>query len=128
MNSWQRAMASSPSIAATSVRAAMNMSPSRRVSSAALTFASICSTGMTCLPGDNRSGSEHLVADEQAGDARRLEGAHHLPHVVDTAKAGVGIDVDGQLDRCADARIVVGIVAHVGLAHVRLRQHAADRA
>ena len=40
---------------------------------------------------------EHLVADEQAGDARRLEGAHHLPHVVDAAEAGVGIDIDRDL-------------------------------
>ena len=70
---------------------------------------------------------KHLVADEQAGDARRLEGAHHLPHIVDAAEAGVGIDVDRHLDRGADARVVVGIVAHVGLAHVGLRQHAADR-
>ena len=70
---------------------------------------------------------KHLVADEQAGDARRLERAHHLPHIVDAAEAGVGVDIDRDFDRGADARVVVGIVAHVGLAHVGLRQHAADR-
>ena len=43
------------------------------------------------------------------------------------AEAGVAIDIDRDLDRGADARIVVGIVAHVGLAGVGLRQQAADR-
>ncbi len=62
-----------------------------------------------------------------AGDAGGLEGAHHLPHVVDAAEAGIGIDIDRHLDRRADARVMIGIVAHVGLAHVGLRQHAADR-
>src|SRR5205085_3096148 len=69
---------------------------------------------------------KHLVADEYAGDARRLEGAHHLAHIVDATEAGVGIDIDRNLDRGADAGIVIRIVAHVGLAHVGLRQHAAD--
>ena len=70
---------------------------------------------------------KHLVADEQAGNPGRLEGTHHLPHVVDAAKAGVGIDIDRNFDRRTDARVVIGVVAHVGLAHVGLRQHRADR-
>ena len=37
---------------------------------------------------------EHLVADEQARDTGVLEGADHLPHVVDAAEAGIGIDID----------------------------------
>src|SRR5262249_48673639 len=40
---------------------------------------------------------------------------------------GIGVAVDRDLARGGDARIVVGVVAHVGLAHVGLRQHAADR-
>ena len=69
---------------------------------------------------------EHLVADKQAGHTRRLEGADHLPHVVDAAEAGVGIDIDRDFDGIADAAIMARIVAHVGLAHVGLRQHRAD--
>ena len=38
-------------VPAASVRAAINRSGSRRASSAALSLASICSTGMICLPG-----------------------------------------------------------------------------
>src|SRR5262249_61742399 len=58
--------------------------------------------------------------------ARRLEGAHLLLHVVDAAEAGVGVDIARPLDGGANTRVVVGIVAHVGLPHVGLRQHAAD--
>ena len=47
---------------------------------------------------------KHLVADEETRDAGRLEGAHHLTHVVDTAEAGVGVHIDRDLDRVADAR------------------------
>jgi hypothetical protein len=66
---------------------------------------------------------KHLVADEHAGDAGGLEGAHHLPHIIDAAEPGVGIDIDRHIDGAADARVMVGVIAHVGLAHIRLRQH-----
>ncbi len=67
-----------------------------------------------------------LIADENAGDAGGLEGAHHLPHIVDAAEAGIGVDIDRHLHRSADARVMVGVVAHIGLAHIGLRQHRAD--
>ena len=70
---------------------------------------------------------EYLVADEQAGGARRLERAHHLAHVVHAAESGIGIDQHRNAHRAADARVVVGHVAHVALAHVGLGQHAAER-
>ena len=50
---------------------------------------------------------KHLVAEEQAGDAGGLEGPHHLPHIVDPAEAGVGIDVDRNFNRVADAAVMV---------------------
>ena len=50
---------------------------------------------------------KNLIADEQAGDPRRFEGAHHLLHVVDAAEAGVGVDIDRHLDGGANTRVVV---------------------
>src|SRR6185503_6500640 len=44
----------------------------------------------------------------------------------DAAEAGVGIDIDRDFHGVADAAIVARVVAHVGLAHVSLRQHRAD--
>ena len=105
MNSWQRSMASSTEVTpAASVRAAMNRSGSRRASSAAFTLASICSVGDHLLARQVAAAvREHLVGEEQAGDAGILERAHHLPHIVDAAEAGVGIDIDRHVHRRADA-------------------------
>src|SRR5262249_61430863 len=44
-----------------------------------------------------------------------------------SGEAGVGVDEHRDLHGGADARIVVGVVAYVGLAHVGLRQHGAVR-
>jgi hypothetical protein len=70
---------------------------------------------------------EHLVAEEQPGDAGRLERPHHLADIVDAAEAGIAVHIDWNVHRGADAGIVVGIVAHIALAHIGLPHHAADR-
>ena len=69
---------------------------------------------------------ENLVADEDAGGARGLEGADHLPHIIDAAEAGIRVDIDRHVHRTADARVMIGIIAHIRLAGIRLRQHRAD--
>src|SRR5262249_37842755 len=70
---------------------------------------------------------EDLIADEKSGDACGLKGADHLAHIVDAAKSGIGVRIDWNLYRRANARVMVGVVAHVRLAHVRLGEQAADR-
>ena len=50
-----------------------------------------------------------------------------MAHIVDAAESSIGIDLNRHLHRSADARVMIGIIAHVGLAHIGLRQHRADR-
>ena len=99
MNSWQRAIAAStPSTPAASVRAAMNRSGSRAGVERGLELGQHLLDRNDLLARQIAAAvREHLVADEQAGDAGGLEGAHHLPHIVDAAEAGVGIDIDRDL-------------------------------
>ena len=66
---------------------------------------------------------KHLIADENAGHAGGFEGTHHLPHIIDAAETGIGVDIDRHLDGGANARVMVRVVAHIGLTHIGLRQH-----
>ena len=68
---------------------------------------------------------KNLIGEEQRRNAGFLESLHHLADIVDAAETRVGIGVDRDVHGVADARIMIGEIAHVGLAGVGLAEQAA---
>ena len=103
MNSWQRAIAAlGPSTAAASVRAAMKKSRIAPRVERRFHLGEHLLDRNHLLAGQIAAAvGKHLIADEHPGNAGGLERPDHLPHIVDAAEPGIGIDIDRHFDRAA---------------------------